>query len=63
MWRSDSEVVPEARLGRSKLREFRELFGYILGNRDGINVCRQLPGPLQRRHDGQEATCARAEGR
>lgn len=52
VWRSDSEAVLEA-LRASGLREtrpeqFHTLFGYLLGNRDGIDNWHQIPRRLRR---------------
>ena len=52
VWQADSEAVLEA-LRQSPLREnrpaqFHALFGYILGNRDGIDNWRLLPVALRR---------------
>ena len=52
VWRSDSEAVLEA-LRTSPYRdtrplEFNALFGYILGNRDGIDNWHSIPGSLRR---------------
>ena len=52
VWQSDSEALLEA-LRTSPLREsraepFRVLFGYILGNRDGIDNWHQIPAGLRR---------------
>jgi hypothetical protein len=29
-------------------KEFRELFGYVLGNREGIDAWKRVPAPLRR---------------
>ncbi len=52
VWKADSEALLQA-LGESPLREsrpleFNTLFGYLLGNRDGIDNWRLLPGELRR---------------
>ena len=52
VWQADSEAVLEA-LRESPLREsrpqqFHALFGYILGNRDGIDNWRLVPAALRR---------------
>jgi Uncharacterised protein family (UPF0236) len=52
VWRADSEAVLEA-LRSSPYRErrpleFNALFGYILGNRDGIDNWHLIPTPLRR---------------
>jgi hypothetical protein len=52
VWKSDSEAVLEA-LRVSPYRsirpmEFNALFGYILGNRDGIDNWHNIPSPLRR---------------
>lgn len=52
VWRADSEAVLQT-LSTSALRqtrpeEFRQLFGYILGNRDGIDAWKELPAALRR---------------
>jgi len=52
VWKSDSEAVLE-RLRVSAYRhtrpvEFNALFGYILGNRDGIDNWHNIPSPLRR---------------
>lgn len=52
VWQADSEAVLEA-LRQSPLREsrpqqFHALFGYILGNRDGIDNWRLVPAALRR---------------
>lgn len=49
VWRSDSEAVLEAlrqmpaSLQRQRAKEFHDLFGYVLGNRDGIDAWAALP--------------------
>jgi hypothetical protein len=52
VWKSDSEAVLEAlRTGRyrqSRPLEFNSLFGYILGNRDGIDNWHSVPPRLRR---------------
>jgi hypothetical protein len=58
VWEADSAAALQAlrhsplRLQRSK--EFHELFGYLLGNRDGIDAWRQIP-PALRRGQGRAA--------
>jgi hypothetical protein len=52
VWKSQSEAVLEA-LGTSPYRqrrplEFNVLFGYILGNRDGIDAWHNIPSTLRR---------------
>ena len=52
VWQADSEAVLQA-LAASPLRqerpkEFRELFGYVLGNRHGIDDWKHIPAPLRR---------------
>ena len=52
IWKSDSEAALEA-LRVSPYRstrpvEFNALFGYILGNRDGIDNWHNIPSPLRR---------------
>lgn len=52
VWKSDSEAVLEA-LRTSPYRlirplEFNSLFGYLLGNRDGIDNWHSIPPPLRR---------------
>lgn len=52
VWKSDSEGVLEA-LRTSPLREtrreqFHQLFGYVLGNREGIDNWHQIPARLRR---------------
>lgn len=52
VWQADSEKVLHA-LRASPLRhqrpkKFRELFGYILGNREGIDAWKQVPPALRR---------------
>ncbi len=52
VWQADSEKVLQA-LKESPLRhrrptEFRKLFGYVLGNREGIDAWKQVPAPLRR---------------
>ena len=52
MWKSESEAVLEA-LRTSAYRQrrpepFAALFGYILGNRDGIDNWHVIPAPLRR---------------
>lgn len=52
VWNADSEAVLQA-LRTSPLRprrpkEFHQLFGYILGNREGIDAWKQLPANLRR---------------
>jgi len=52
VWQADSEAVLEA-LRQSPLRhqrpqEFQALFGYILGNREGIDAWKNLPPSLRR---------------
>jgi hypothetical protein len=52
LWRADSEAALEAlhtspwRLRRPK--EYRALFGYLLGNRQGIDAWKQIPASLRR---------------
>jgi hypothetical protein len=52
VWKSDSEALLEA-LRTSPYRQMRPLefnapFGYILGNRDGIDNWRLIPASLRR---------------
>jgi hypothetical protein len=52
VWKADSEGVLEA-LGTSALQQsrpeqFRTLFGYLLGNRDGIDNWHLIPANLRR---------------
>ena len=67
VWRSDSEAVLEALrqaeggLGRIQPKQFRELFGSILGNRDGLDAYRPLPAVLRREGGrGKRRRCERA---
>lgn len=58
VWRADSEAIL-ASLRASPLRhrrpkQFRELFGYILGNREGIDAWQDLPDHL--RHSIRRST-------
>jgi hypothetical protein len=58
VWQADSEAALQA-LRESPLRpqrpkEFRALFGYLLGNRDGLDAWRQIP-PALRRGQGRVA--------
>jgi hypothetical protein len=52
VWQADSEAVLEALrkspLQRKRPKEFRELFGYILGNREGIDAWKRVPAALRR---------------
>src|SRR5262249_30519574 len=52
VWKSDSEAVLEAlRVSpyrRTRRLEFNALFGYILGNRDGIDNWHLIPSSLRR---------------
>lgn len=52
IWRADSEAALEAlRTSPYQQRrplEFRALFGYLLGNRHGIDVWKQIPASLRR---------------
>jgi hypothetical protein len=52
VWKSDSEAVLEALRSNpyrdSRPQEFNALFGYILGNRDGIDNWHLLPTALRR---------------
>jgi Uncharacterised protein family (UPF0236) len=52
VWKADSEAVLEALrsspLQQSRPEHFHTLFGYLLGNRDGIDNWRLLPGKLRR---------------
>ena len=53
IWRADSEAALQA-LSESPLRttrpeEFRVLFGYLLGNREGIDNWKNIPAGLRRR--------------
>jgi hypothetical protein len=60
-----SEAVLEAirtsdqRLQQRRPREFRELFGYVLGNREGIEAYRQIPKKF-RRSVGRKIAAVRA---
>ncbi len=51
IWRADSEAALEALrtspYQRRRPVEFRALFGYLLGNRDGIEAWKQIPAPLR----------------
>lgn len=52
VWQAESEKVLQA-LKESPLRdkrpkEFRELFGYVLGNREGIDAWKRVPAALRR---------------
>jgi len=52
VWQADSEAVLQA-IRTSPLRtqrpqEFRELFGYVLGNREGIDNWKLIPASLRR---------------
>ena len=52
VWKSQSEAVLEAlrtsAYRQSRPEPFAALFGYILGNRDGIDNWHLIPGPLRR---------------
>jgi Uncharacterised protein family (UPF0236) len=52
VWRSDSEAVLEvlraSALRESRHEQFHTLFGYLLGNRDGIDNWHQIPRHLRR---------------
>jgi hypothetical protein len=58
VWQADREALLQA-LATSPLREerpqeFRELFGYVLGNRHGVDDWKDIPAPL-RRSDGRRS--------
>jgi len=52
VWRADTEAVLEALrtspLRQQRPKEFRDLFGYLLGNREGIDNWKSLPAGLRR---------------
>jgi uncharacterized protein UPF0236 len=52
VWKADSEAVLEALrrspLQQSRPEQFHTLFGYLLGNRDGIDNWRLVPAKLRR---------------
>src|SRR5438128_3442680 len=52
VWKADSEALLEAlresSLQQSRPEQFHTLFGYLLGNRDGIDNWRLLPAKLRR---------------
>jgi hypothetical protein len=52
VWRADSEAILQALrtspLRQARPKEFRELFGYVLGNREGIDAWKQIPTRLRR---------------
>lgn len=68
VWASDSEQVLEAlrcsswRLRKQKPEEFRELFGYVLGNREGIDSFHQIPAHLRRSRGREEAAVRAGSG-
>jgi len=51
LWRADSEAalqaLRESPLRHQRPKEFRELFGYLLGNREGIDAWLQIPARLR----------------
>jgi len=64
----DSEAALEA-IGASKAelqqqrpKEFRDLFGYILGNREAIETYKQIPSRLRRSHGRDEAAVKAGSG-
>jgi hypothetical protein len=66
LWRADSEAALAA-LSQSPLRvrrsaEFRVLFGYLLGNREGIDAWRQIPAGLRRGHGRRAPTVKSGSG-
>ena len=66
VWQADSEAVLEA-LRQSPLREsrpqqFHALFGYILGNREGIDNWRLVPASLRRSVGRRIAPVRRGSG-
>lgn len=63
LWRADSEAALQA-LSLSPLRPkrpeaFRALFGYLLGNREGIDAWKQIPAGL-RRSTGRRAAAVKS---
>jgi hypothetical protein len=52
VWQADSEAVLQALrqspLRRRRPKEFGELFGYVLGNREGIDAWQRIPAALRR---------------
>ena len=52
IWRADSEAalqaLRESPLRQKRPQEFRALFGYLLGNREGIDGWKQIPAALRR---------------
>ena len=52
IWRADSEAALEALrtcpARHQRPKEFRSLFGYLLGNRQGIDAWKQIPPSLRR---------------
>ena len=64
----ESEKVLEAlrttslELQKRKPQEFRDLFGYILGNRDGIDAFKQIPKTLRQSKGRREAAVRAGSG-
>ena len=64
----DSEAVLEAirtsdpDRQKQRAKEFRKLFGYILGNRDAIEAYRQLPSKFRKSHGRLEAPVRAGSG-
>jgi hypothetical protein len=67
-WASDSERMLEAlrdsdrQLQEQKPEAFQELFGYVLGNREGIDDFKELPARLRRSHGRREAPVRAGSG-
>jgi AcrR family transcriptional regulator len=63
IWRADSEAALEALRAspwrQRRPKEFQALFGYLLGNREGIDSWTQLPATL-RRAAGRTPACVKA---
>ena len=68
VWRSDSEAVLEAlrqtpeSLQRQRAKEFHAVFGYVLGNRDGIDAWAALPARWRRAHGRRLAVIKSGSG-
>lgn len=68
VYASDSEAVLEAlrqmapRYEKHRFEEFRNLFGYLLGNREGIDAFRQVPAHLRRSRGRSEAAVRPGSG-
>jgi hypothetical protein len=68
VYAADSEAALEAlrqsdpRRQQRRWTQFRELFGYLLGNRDGIDAWKQIPASLRRSHGSQPAAVRAGSG-